>query len=1052
MDLLLSSSHEPREPRPPDHRIRAWVKPIVAAVSLVLALFLTIYRPGPEGGLEISATKPLGAAPERRARPYNLGKLQVLSSVLIKVQDNYVDPKRFNQKKMLVAALEAVERSVAEILVKQDTARGAVTVKVDSYEKTFDISTVDSFWNLSSVLKEIFQFIQAHLHKGTNMQDVEYAAINGLLSTLDPHSILMKPTTYNEMKLSTRGSFGGLGIVISMIKGTLTVMNPMKGTPAEREGLKACDQILKIGEESTVNMTLDQAVSRLRGEPGSKVDVTLMRGGWTKAVKKTLTRAVIKVPSVTSRLLGKSKVGYVKLSSFQGNSYDDLREALEDLRQKGMRALVLDLRGDPGGLLDQAIKISDAFIESGTILTQVSSGKRDERRAQLEGTEPRYPIAVLVNSGSASASEIVAGALKNLDRAVVIGSRTFGKGSVQVLYDNDDGSALKLTIAEYLTPGDVSIQANGIVPDIATAPMWIRKDFIRMTRTDQFRREKDLAQHLTSKNVLKDGKPQKTLMFLAENALVDDDDEEGEEGDDKEAPPTSGSAPVPPRKEDKNLCLYPERECKPQPEEKFVEDFQIRTARDLLSRTKAWRRSQILSGAGSFFATKEDEEEKRLIEALKKHSVDWSHVPKSAAGKPRIKVSIETDPKEGKAQACHKMTLRVTVKNEGDAPAGRLIATSSSTNHLFNGHEFVFGKVEPGASQSWEVPISVRDEPTRVDEMTLKFQEENGNVPDPVTLSNSIKGVERPVFSYGYQIIDDEQGNRDGQVQRGEQVRLFVTVRNSGKGPSVRTIATLKNLSGEGIFLRKGRFILGSLAPRESKSASFTFEVENAYSMPSFKLELMVYDDALREYVSDKLEFQIADSRDPPAEASGTLRVAVPRVEFRAWADGDAPVVGEAQRGAAFKVIGKYPSWYLAQVSPGRTAFVATKDVTPGKGLATGKFVPRWQVTPPSLSVKVPTYSTDKSSIRVEGIATDETRVQDLYISVHNSDAKIDYRKVYYTSNSNALNPRELKFSSDVPLWPGANYVSVVAKKNEDVRALESVIIFMKSKTAAVAK
>jgi carboxyl-terminal processing protease len=869
------------------------------------------------------------------------------------------------------------------------------------------------------------------------VQDVEYAAINGMLSTLDPHSLLLKPETYNEMKLSTRGEFGGLGIVISMVKGVLTVMNPMKDTPASLAGIKACDQILKIGEESTVNMTLTQAVARLRGAPGSKIDITVLRQGWDKPVRKTLTRAIIKVPSITSRLLPK-KVGYVRLSSFQNNSYEDLREHLDRLKEKGMKALVLDLRGNPGGLLDQAIKISDAFIDSGTLLTTVGFGgkQREEKRATAEGTEPRYPMAVLVSSGSASASEIVAGALKNLDRAVVIGTRTFGKGSVQVLYDNDDGSALKLTIAQYLTPGDVSIQSVGITPDIATLPVVVQKDYVRLMREDHSRREQDLDKHLTSRNVRTDTKPYRSMYFLAESSPSTEEEMEGEG-----AEPT----PVKPKEKvkDENLCLFPDRECKAVDQDRFVEDFQVQLARDLLSRTKAWRRTQILSGADGFFAKKEADEEQRIAEALKKLGVEWAET-ESAAQKPRVKVAVTTDPPSGKARACRRMEIKVTVKNEGAAPTSRLRAVSSSTNKLLDNLEFVFGRVEPGSSQTWSVPVDVRDAPTRIDDVTLKFEEKNGNAPAPYTFPVSIQGVERPTFAYGYQLIDDIQGNNDGKVQRGEQVRLFVKVRNTGKGVSVRTITTLSNLSGVGIFIRKGLFLLDRLAPGETKTASFTLEVQPAYAQPTFKLELTVYDDALREYVTDKLEFPVVEGGDPPQQASGAVRVSAARGVFRAWAADDAPSVGAAPRGAGFTVEGRYPGWYRVLVAPSRPAFIAAKHVTPGGPPTPGKFVGRWQVTPPKLTVKVPSYATTGSSMRIEGVAVDETRVSDLFVFVRNPDAKIDSRKIFYQSNGNAKMPKELRFSTEVPLWPGANYVTVHARENDEVQSQDTVVIFRK--------
>lgn len=1033
MDLLLGGT-EPENT--PESWLKRWLKPFLVVLSLLAALFLTVVRQGPEGGLALSSSPVLRADTERRHKTYDVTALKVFNVALVRIKDNYVDPSRIQPKQMLVAALDTVEKTVAEVLV-QEKAKDQLLVRVDTHEKVFDISDVDSPWTLSSRMRSILRFVQSHVRKGTDMQDVEYAAINGMLSTLDPHSLLLKPDTYNEMKLSTRGEFGGLGIVISMVKGVLTVMNPMKGTPAEEAGIKACDQILKIGDESTVNMNLTQAVSRLRGAPGSKIAITILRGGWDKPVKKTLTRAIIKVPSIKSRMVGK-KVGYISLSSFQSNSYDDLRDELEKLKGKGMKALILDLRGNPGGLLDQAIKISDAFIDSGTLLTTVSyAGKqREEKRASADGTEPRYPIAVLVSSGSASASEIVAGALKNLDRAVIIGNRTFGKGSVQVLYDNDDGSALKLTIAQYLTPGDVSIQSVGITPDIATVPLVARSDYIKLAREDKSRREQDLDKHLTHRNATNQ-KPQKTLYYLSDRPSDDDDDE-------KQKPSAKEKDKKDVKEKDENLCLWPERECKPSDEDKFVEDFQIQVARDLLLRARGWRRTQILAAAGSFFAKKESEEEQHLSERLKKLGVDWSDTG-TVQGKPKLKVSVVAEPNGGKARACRRMQIKVTVKNEGDAPSNRLRAISSSSNKLFDGHEFVFGKVEPKGSRTWSVPIEVRDAPTRVDDVTLSFQEQNGNAPAPHTFPLSIQGVERPTFAYGYQLIDDVQGNLDGRVQRGESVRLLVKVRNTGKGVSMRTITTVSNLSGAGIFIGKGLFNLDRLAPGEAKNAAFTFDVQPSYAESTFKLELTVYDDALREYVTEKLEFRIFEPGEAPQTATGTVRVASARGVFRSWPGDDGPTVGWAPRGASFAVVGRTQGWYRVTVAPGRPAFIAAKHVTPGGAATPQKFVSRWQVTPPKLTLKVPTHATSEGKIRLEGVASDETRVADLFIFVRNPEAKIEGRKIFYRSNGSSKQNKELRFSAEVPLWPGANYVTVHVRENEEVQAQETVIIFRKA-------
>src|SRR5262249_11652147 len=428
------------------------------------------------------------------------------NNTLMRVNDSYVDPTRVDPKQMLLFALDQVQKSVAEVLVEPREKENKVIVRVDTAQQEFGIGDVDSPWALSMKMKEIFRFIAQNLPPNTDTETVrntEYAATNGILGTLDPHSMLLDPQTYTEMKLNTRGSFGGLGILIGLRKGELTVIKPYPNTPAWNAGIRAGDRIIRIDRESTVNMLINDAVSRLRGEPDTKVEVWVRHANEANSAarKIVLTRAIVSTRTVDWKML-KGNVGFIKLhTNFAGNSDDELRKALDDLKQKGMKALVFDLRGNPGGLLDQAIKVADEFVDTGTIVTTVgyANKQREEKRAN-PGTQPHVPMALLVNHGSAPASELVARRLKHLDRAVGIGTRTFGKGSVQVLYDNDDGSALKLTIAQYLTPGDVSIQSVGITPDVVLDKVLVDKDKgVWLFRDFKGMSEADLDAHLTSK-------------------------------------------------------------------------------------------------------------------------------------------------------------------------------------------------------------------------------------------------------------------------------------------------------------------------------------------------------------------------------------------------------------------------------------------------------------------------------------------------------------------------------------------------------------------------
>jgi carboxyl-terminal processing protease len=290
-----------------------------------------------------------------------------------------------------------------------------------------------------------------------------------MIQTLDPHSSYLTPDMLKQVEVETKGAFGGLGIEIGTKDGFLTVIAPIEDTPAARAGLQAGDKIVRIENESTKNMNVMDAVKRLRGEPGTKVTITIVRDSVPEPKVYTLTRDIIKVKSVKSKSMGDG-IGYIRLTQFQQDSHQEVDRALQGfLKEKeGMKGLILDLRNNPGGLLDQAVRIADEFVDSGLIV--YTDGRVEAQKtkyvARKEGTYSGFPIVVLVNAGSASASEIVAGALQDHGRAIIIGQRTFGKASVQTILPLEDGSALRLTTARYYTPNGRSIQAKGIEPDI----------------------------------------------------------------------------------------------------------------------------------------------------------------------------------------------------------------------------------------------------------------------------------------------------------------------------------------------------------------------------------------------------------------------------------------------------------------------------------------------------------------------------------------------------------------------------------------------------------
>jgi carboxyl-terminal processing protease len=322
-------------------------------------------------------------------------------------------------------------------------------------------------------------------------------AVRGMLSGLDPHSAYLVPEEYQELKEGTTGQFGGLGIEVTMENGFIKVVSPIDDTPAQKAGIKTGDLIIKLDDQPVKGMSLTDAVKKMRGEPGSKIVLTIVREGAEAPLKLTLARDIIKVKSVKSRLLEKG-YGYVRISSFQSGTGDALKEALAALKKENggnLKGLVLDLRNNPGGVLNAAVEVSDAFLKSGLIVYTEGRIENSEMRfnAAPDDLIDGAPIVVLINGGSASASEIVAGALQDQKRAVIMGEKSFGKGSVQTILPTSNGAAVKLTTARYYTPSGRSIQAEGIEPDIALARVKLetldKADFIPV-------KESDLSGHL----------------------------------------------------------------------------------------------------------------------------------------------------------------------------------------------------------------------------------------------------------------------------------------------------------------------------------------------------------------------------------------------------------------------------------------------------------------------------------------------------------------------------------------------------------------------------
>jgi carboxyl-terminal processing protease len=1004
-------------------------------VCMVTAFLLSISAS--QGWLQFTwKGSPILGQPKLEDGVYDLQSIQVLNRVLLHLHENYVDPSRFSPRRMLAAGLEEVQKQVAEVIVRFDRPISdqpqEVTVVVGDKTQVFRLKDISSLWEVGLKYQEIFSFIQDNLPADVERRDIEYTAINGMLKTLDPHSVLLSPKSYQSMTESNRGNFGGLGITIRMIEGKLLVVNPMQDTPASRAGVLRGDEILKIDNTWTQNMDLNAAVSLLRGEPGTEVKLLMARADWEIPRDVLLTRDTIKIPAVSHATLDPTnKLGYVHLKGFQANTYNDMVEALSSLSDTmgGLNGLVLDLRGNPGGLLEQAIQISDEFLNDGTIVTTVgSAGKyRKPYPAYKNGTQPSYPIVVLTNSGSASASEIVAGALKNHDRAIIVGDTTFGKGSVQVLYELQDGSALKLTIAQYLTPGDISIQSVGVTPDIQLQPMRVQSDSADLFAQSWVRREATLASHLDHDTAL-GGKPSAILPYLAPDdpaaadTSADDDDALPDLGDDE---------PLPPER-----------------------DPQVRLARELLlAAGTTWERPALLKSLSDDITRLGADEDHRLVEKLQAQGVDWS-AGAAPGKKPKLDVRWSFNQDALAIDPSLPVDVDVTLTNNGADTLYRLHGVTTSTHPTFDDIELTFGKLAPGQSITRTLHLKLdKQQRQRHDHIDLKLRALPAATTDlsdladlaPLTTSRSyIQSVDlpSPLFAITYALLDVESGNGDGLVNPSEDLTVRLYVENLGEGVAPRPVAFLRSLNGPQVEIRQGRASFDPIPPGGRAFMDFTFHASSELSGDPLSFELHLYDKIHNRAVMEKATLPVRIDLSAPQlkPVSSFARVTAPDAPLRSTPSPDATLIALAADGDGLDVLSQSGAFLLVSAGDIRgwiassQAQLSSEAITPP-----AKPLPMSHASsPPRVLLKAPP-STDKAQVKLSAAISDDGLVKDCQVFVFNDlDHRADAQKVAYR----LINTPSSDLSFDIPLKPGLNRVRVSVRDDDGMDTFESIYIY----------
>ncbi|HLG20670.1 MAG TPA: MXAN_5808 family serine peptidase [Bdellovibrionota bacterium] len=956
-----------------------------------------------------------------------LARLDTLKRVLHHIKESYVDPSRVSPEEMFKKSLERISQLVPEVRILNPGPHKAVLL-VNNNRMEFD-TQVATLYALHSTISDALMFVREHKESDITESDLEISAITGALSTLDPHSVYLGKELYDETKVGTTGTFGGLGIVIGIRENKLTVIAPLEDTPAHIAGIKAGDTITKIGDESTINMDLTEAVNKMRGPKGTPITISVLREGWTSSRDFTIVRDIIKIVSVESQLLP-GQIGYVKLKSFQGNTAKDLNKHLKQLTADAggtLKGLILDLRNDPGGLLDQAIAVADKFLGSGTIVSTVKAGNtiRDEEKATEPGTEPNYPMSVVVNGGSASASEIVAGALKRRDRAIVLGQRTFGKGTVQSIFELPDDAALKLTIGQYLTPGDFSIQSVGIAPDVRFLESVVAED-----RMDVFRVRKDygevsLEHHFENPNSTPSQKePQIDIRFVEERT-----DKQAAEED---AVPLSAQA----SREDKV--------------KRTLKDFEIRTALDLLQNANSTKRKDLVALAQKRAPIWEKPEQQRLVQALATRGIDWAAPPqgKATGCTPPKAASNFVSPAGSAIQAGRSMQFQVTIENAGPCPLYRLRAVSNSKNYLFSEREFLFGKVDPGQKLTREVKVEVpKATPSSRADISLNFFEARNIVPKEINAMVAMKAASKPEFAFTFQVNDrvGPKGNGNGLIEKGESIELDVMVHNIGKGPTGEAFASVKNMAGKDVFLQRGRAPLPELKPGNEKMVSFLFEVSPSFSAHSFTLDLAVLDVAYRVALTKKLSFDVV----PPGAVKTERRevsVKTDRTPVFAMPSATAPVVGRVSASSIFQSTGEFNNFMRVDLPKKQSGWIPKPEVAVVSKKRTDTVKAEMEQTllqSPIINIDAERLAFEVARerfVRMAGNVSDDEGVKDVYIFIN--DKKVFYQN-YSNSEDPASRPDQTRpFDTTVPLESGANRVVLVARDQQDLVQRKAFVIY----------
>lgn len=989
---------------------RQVVLAVCAAVALLALVLIALGEPGYRIRVSTSITRDSGNV--------DMVAMNEMTSIIGLLREGYVYRSRLRPRAMLLGALRAAQDKHPSMLVTEEPLGEledieAVTVSFAEISRRFTLEGVNDLYAMNWKLMEIGGFLAPELVRKEDSQaleSLEEQLLEGMLSTLDPHTVYLDERALENMKLSTTGRFGGLGVVISVRQGRLLVMSVMENTPADEAGLKTGDHVVQIEEESTENMTVSEAAGLLRGEAGSTVSLWISRKGWSGPRRMLIERRIIQVKSLEAEMLPRG-VAYLKVKNFQRETAKEVETFLEEHKRSVSRGIILDLRDNSGGLLQEAVELGDLFLDSGTIVSTRSRNQEDQEVDSASPGDPweRTPLVVLVNRNTASASEIVAGALKLSGRATVVGTRTFGKGSVQFLRELDKG-AFKMTVAQYLNPDDVSIQGSGIQPHIEMLPIFADRQGTYLSQPPvELTGEEDLDHSLTAEVDKPDPFPPVYQYFY----LVDSEDpgdDSDEEGD--EAP----------------------GDFEEESRDALDEDLEMALLLLKVADGKPLAGQALVELACPYLARREAGSMDVLGLTLLPQGVLWS--PRGAEVSPEatsVEASLELP--AGDLVPGEETRIKVHVRNKGARTLDQLHGVLLSSNPAFSEQDCMLGTLEPGQTGTCELILNPAAwSPDRTDLVWVDLYA--WDVPilsvGPGVLGTRARARPRAGLAYRF----DEVGiSGNNMVEAGEEFELLVTVWNLGEGELVKGSVTIKPAEEGHFYMIKGREKVEHLLPGESRQVRFKVRArQSSKAGEKVDMKLWVTDTELRNSYSWTIPipvFERGHSRFEPME--GVARVkGEGRVPVYSAPSRDLPRLGWTRSGPVLALVGRSGNWRKVRFGDRLEGWLPEENLLPmTRGLPE---LPRLETAPQLFEprISITSLNPDKglgtsSTLKVEGeVDFGETMAApvdgEVLVSAYVNG---DKRSVKALTRTGTREQGRFSFELDLPLASGPNRIVI---------------------------